>query len=65
MEISPFIKKIVEVCQNNGVDPKDVFSDPEVPKELRYFKYKQGSNYKITASGKRKSKTPAEMWNID
>lgn len=58
------IKKIVEVCQNNGVDPKDVFSDPEVPKELRYFKYKQGSNYKITASGKRKSKTPAEMWNI-
>lgn len=57
------INKILETCTKFGVDPKNLFSDPKVPEELRYFKYKKGSEFKITASGKRKPKAPHDLWN--
>lgn len=57
------LNKILETCNKYGVDPKNLFSDPKVPEELRYFKYKRGSTFKVTASGKRKPKAPYELWN--
>jgi hypothetical protein len=41
---------------------EDVFSDPSVPKEFRYFNYKPGRTHQITASGVFKPIRPAERW---
>lgn len=57
------ITKIIEVCDKYGVDPKDIFSDPVVPKEYRYFYYKQGPKKKVTASGKVTPIKPAAQWH--
>lgn len=57
------IIKIVEVCDKYGVDPKEIFSDPIVPKEYRYFKYKQGPSKKVTASGLVTPIKPAARWH--
>lgn len=54
---------IVERCQDLGIDPKDLFSSPELPKELRYFKYKQGQKLKVTESGVHKPINPEEQWH--
>jgi hypothetical protein len=47
-----------------GCDPKDVFSDPAVPGPLRSYKYKQGKNKRITASGKVIPINPAAQWHV-
>lgn len=57
------IPKIVEACESAGVDPKDIFCDPIVPKELRFFKYMQGPKKKVTASGVVKPINPADQWH--
>lgn len=57
------IPKVVESLKKKGVDPADVFSDPRVPPEYRFFKYKQGPNQKVTASGKVTPIKPAAQWH--
>lgn len=49
--ISFDIDVILQMCDKYGVDPKDVFSDPSIPPEYRYFKWKLGPDQKVTASG--------------
>lgn len=49
--------------RNKGIDPADVFSDPSVEKEFRFFKYKQGPNKKVTDSGTVVPLKPAEQWH--
>jgi hypothetical protein len=44
--------KILEACEKENVDPAEIFSDPSVPKDYRFFKYKRGPKQKVTASGK-------------
>lgn len=46
-----------------GVNPADVFSDPSVPPPLRFFRYKQGTKKKVTASGKVMPIKPAAQWH--
>lgn len=58
------IPYIVSICKKYGVDPKDIFSDPDIPEEYRYFEYKQGSNRRVTASGVPKLIPPEEQWHI-
>lgn len=55
---------IVERCKKLNIDPKDLFSSPDVPKELRYFKYKQGQKLKVTESGVHKPINPEEQWHV-
>lgn len=55
---------LVKVCKRNNVDPKDVFSHPCIPKELRYFEYKEGSKLKVTESGVHKPIRPEEQWHV-
>lgn len=55
--------KILNVLKKNNIDPKDVFSDPSIPKDIRYFEYKQGSKKKVTESGVVKPKSPQEQWH--
>ena len=57
------IPRILETLEKYGVNPKDVFCDPKVPKELRFCKYKKGSTKKVTASGAVKPKNPSEQWH--
>lgn len=55
--------KVIGACSAAGVDPKDIFSDPIVPKEYRFFKYKQGPKQKVTASGVVTPIKPAAQWH--
>lgn len=55
--------KILDVLEANDIDPKDVFSDPRLPKELRHFKFKLGQVKKVTASGKMKPLPFEEQWH--
>ena len=55
--------KIIKACERAGVNPKDIFSDPAVPKEYRFFKYKEGTKIKKMASGKESSINMADQWH--
>lgn len=56
--------KFIELCKRENVDIADIMSDPSLPKELRYFKYKKGADFRVTASGQRKPYEPREKWNV-
>lgn len=55
---------IVDRCKELKLDPKDLFSSPDVPEHLRYFEYKQGSKLKVTESGVHKPINVEEQWHI-
>lgn len=57
------IPKYIAAIQKAGVDPADVLCDPSVPKEYRFYKYKQGPSQKVTASGKAMPIKPAARWH--
>ena len=57
------IPRFLNQLKKYKVDPKDVFSDPKLPPELRFCKYKEGSRKKRTASGAIKPKKPSEQWH--
>lgn len=57
------IPRIMEACERNNIVLKDLFSDPSVPPELRYFNYRQGRKFKITASGKYSPIPPSLQWH--
>jgi hypothetical protein len=55
--------KMLECLEQAGIDPKEVFSDPAVPQAWRHFRYKVGSNRKVTASGKVSPIPPHAQWH--
>lgn len=57
------IGKIITACDKARVDPATLFSDPIVPHQYQYFKYKQGPKKKVTASGKVTPIKPAAQWH--
>lgn len=57
------IPKCLEACKRAGVDPKDVFSDPSVPRAYRFCNYKLGKRNMLTASGVYKSLSNYEQWH--
>lgn len=58
------IPKILERCEKLQIEPKEIFSDPNVPINLRYFEYKEGNSQKMTESGKFKPLNFEERWHI-
>lgn len=56
--------KMIETCEYYGIEPKDIFSDPSIPKAYRYFNWRPGQQQKTTASGKVTSKHYADLWHI-
>lgn len=58
------INVILNKCKEYDVDPKDIFSDPSLPVEYRYFNYKEDKSGKVTASGVNKPPGPQERWHI-
>lgn len=57
------IPKTQEMLLKYGFDPADTFSDPRVPKEYRYFRYKEGKSQKVTQGGKVMPLHPADRWH--
>lgn len=57
------VQRLIETCEQAGVDPKDVLSHPKVPPALRNCKYIQGKTKKISASGKVTPISPASRWH--
>jgi len=58
------IKKIAETLELYGYNLAKVFSDPSVPEKYQYFRYREGKNQKVTASGKFMALHPAEQWHV-
>lgn len=57
------IQRIMEASDKYGGNINDIFSDPIVPKQYRYFRYKQGPSKKVTASGLVTPIKPAARWH--
>lgn len=55
--------KMLEVFEKYHEDPKNIFSDPIVPKNYRLFKYIRGPKQKKTASGLVTPIKPAAQWH--
>lgn len=58
------VRKCIETCKEHNIDPKYIFSDPNVPDEFKYFDYKPGPTKKVTASGTVKPVDIAARWNV-
>lgn len=57
------VPKMVSMLEKYGYDPAEVFSDPSVRRPFRFFKYIEGPEQKVTASGKSMALAPAERWH--
>lgn len=57
------IPRIIDTLVKYDVDPIDVLPDPNLPRDLRICKYKQGPKKKVTASGKVIPINPAAQWH--
>lgn len=57
------MQKLLDACQRAGVEPKNIFSDPRVPRAWRHFEFKKAQAQKVTASGKIMPKRPEERWH--
>jgi DNA polymerase elongation subunit (family B) len=57
------IKRIKEVLEYHNIDPAEIFSDPSVPDEYKYFFYREGPEQKVTASQKMSPIKPASRWH--
>lgn len=55
--------KILEAFERENINPADVFCDPIIPQEYRYFNYIRGASQKVTASGKVTPVKPAARWH--
>lgn len=57
------LPKIAKALLKDGYDLGDVFSDPSVPREHRFYKYTQGRKQKVTQDGSVMSIHPADRWH--
>jgi hypothetical protein len=57
------ITVMIDTIIRHGFDPKDYFSDPDLPIELRHFKYKKGPTIKKKADGSSSPIGFEEQWH--
>lgn len=57
------IDKVVDACARANVRVEDILSDPSVPKEFRYFRFKKGAAKKTAASGRVLNFKPSQRWH--
>lgn len=58
------IPKMVEALTREGYDPAQVFSDPSVPDNFKFFSYREGSATRKNQAGVVTSLHPAERWHV-
>lgn len=56
-------KKMIQAIQRAGWDPAEIFNDPNVPKEFRFFDLKEGLAKVPDANGVFESKDPCDRWH--
>lgn len=60
----PFdLGNMIRALEKEGWDPKDVFNDPCIPEDLRYFNFREGAAKIEDANGKAESKDPWDRWH--
>lgn len=57
------IPKMLNTLRDFGVDPRDIFCDPSVPRKFRRCEYEEGATRKKAASGREIGINPAEQWH--
>lgn len=57
------VEKMLDALKDDGIDPADVFSDPDIPREYRYFKWGKGSTQKKDRNGVATALDPSEQWH--
>lgn len=57
------VKKMLQALELEHIDPAQVFSDPTVPNEFKFCKWREASAFKMTSSGKRTPIHPADRWH--
>lgn len=57
------LPKVIAALENEGINPRDIFSDPSVPKAFRDAYYKEASPKRETATGKMMTVHPADRWH--
>lgn len=57
------IPKIEEDLKREEYYPADIFSDPLIPRDARYFKYRQGRDFRKTNKGTVMPLKPAQRWH--
>lgn len=57
------IKEIEKMLKKANIDPAEVFSDPSVPDEYKYFHYDEAKAQRETIS-KTISQNPADLWHV-
>lgn len=58
------IGQILLILERNEIDPKDIFSHPEIEPEDRYFYWKKDKEFRLSSSGVRKGSEPKDRWHI-
>ncbi len=57
------IKEIIKMLKADNIDPAEVFSDPSVPDQYKYFRYKEADAQRETVS-KTISQHPSDLWHV-
>lgn len=57
------IPKMMEALERDGYNLADAFSDPKVPQQFRFFRWKEGPAIKVTQSGEKMSLHHADRWH--
>lgn len=57
------IKKFQEVADRHGKDLGTIFSDPTIPSEFKYFRFKEGRDTHVAKSTRSMTLTPDKQWH--
>lgn len=57
------MKAFLEICRDAEVDPKDIFSHPDVPEEYRYFRYAEEVSRAKKDDKKKGTKDWSRLWH--
>lgn len=58
------IPKMQEALERENIDPADVFSDPSVPPQFRWFQFKIGKPTRTKQDGSKMSLHHADLWHV-
>lgn len=57
------LEKMSIALQRKGIAPEDVFCDPKIPAEYRYFRFQEGAARIEDANGEGMNKEPQDRWH--
>lgn len=58
------IEKMIYCLEKHGHDPKYYFSDPDIPDDYKFFKFRLGPSIKTTHEGRVTSINPEQRWHV-